>query len=207
MTQVFDARGLILSETDPLGHTVTYAYNTRGQLTQLTSKNGVTTTSSFDAKGNLTSVVDPLGNTLTSTFDAQGNRTTTTDRAGHGLSYQYDPKGRFTRYVDPSGMTTTYGYDALSRMTLRSTTPYTYNGDGALVDDGATRYTQDLASPLSQILQTTQISTTNYLYGLDRLAAVAGSTRTWYVGDALRSVCLLRTKGVIPTRIQTHNNR
>jgi RHS repeat-associated protein len=75
-------------------------------------------------------------------------------------------------------------------MTIRSTTPYTYNGDGVLVDDSTTRYTQDLAAPLTQILQTTQISTTNYLYGLDRLAAVEGSSRTWYVGDALGSVRL-----------------
>ncbi len=74
-------------------------------------------------------------------------------------------------------------------MTLRSTAPYTYNGDGALVDDGTTRYTQDLAAPLSQVLQTTQGSATaDYLYGLDRLAAQSGSAKTWYVGDALGSV-------------------
>jgi hypothetical protein len=91
-----------------------------------------------------------------------------------------------------------FSYDALGRMTIRSTTPYTYNGDGALVDDGTTRYTQDLASPLSQILQTTQISTTNYLYGLDRLAAQTGSTRTCYVGDALGSVRLTLDDGGMP---------
>jgi RHS repeat-associated protein len=85
----------------------------------------------------------------------------------------------------------TYGYDALGRMIVRGTTPYTYTGDGVLVQGGTTRYTQDLATPLSQVLQTTQGSTTtNYLYGLDRLAALAGSTRTWYVGDALGSVRL-----------------
>jgi hypothetical protein len=50
-------------------------------------------------------------------------------------------------------------------MTIRSTIPYTYNGGWALVDDGATRYTQDLAAPLSQLLQTTQGSaTTDELY-------------------------------------------
>ena len=74
-------------------------------------------------------------------------------------------------------------------MTIRSTIPYTYNGGWALVDDGATRYTQDLAAPLSQLLQTTQGSaTTDELYGLDRLAAVAGTSRTWYGADALGSV-------------------
>ena len=52
-----------------------------------------------------------------------------------------------------------------------------------------TSFTQDLAAPLSQILQTTQGgATTSYLYGLERLASVSGTTRTWYTGDALGSV-------------------
>jgi hypothetical protein len=53
-----------------------------------------------------------------------------------------------------------------------------------------TRYTQDLAAPLSQVLQT-QIGAatrTDYLYGLNRLASLNGSTKTWYVADALGSV-------------------
>ena len=51
-------------------------------------------------------------------------------------------------------ITYSYSYDALGCMTIRNTTPYTYNGDGALVQGGATRYTQDLAAPMTQILQT-----------------------------------------------------
>ncbi|HEY3231835.1 MAG TPA: hypothetical protein VGJ87_21575, partial [Roseiflexaceae bacterium] len=51
-----------------------------------------------------------------------------------------------------------------------------------------TRYTQDLAAPLSQVLQAQGSTTTKYLYGLDRLASVAGSARTWYAADALGSV-------------------
>ncbi|MDZ4721814.1 MAG: RHS repeat-associated core domain-containing protein, partial [Roseiflexaceae bacterium] len=48
-----------------------------------------------------------------------------------------------------------------------------------------TRYTQDLASPLSQILSD---GTNTYIYGMDRLYGIAGSTRTWYASDALGSV-------------------
>jgi hypothetical protein len=33
-----------------------------------------------------------------------------------------------------------------------------------------------------------QIGTTNYVYGMERLAAHTGSTRTWYGADALGSV-------------------
>jgi len=54
-----------------------------------------------------------------------------------------------------------------------------------------TRYTQDLAAPLSQVLQTTQgVATMDYLYGRERLAAAIGAAKTWYLGDALGSVRL-----------------
>ena len=94
----------------------------------------------------------------------------------------------------------TYGYDALGRMISRDTTTYTDNA--VLVDDGVTCYTQDLASPLSQVLKTTQGSaTTNYLYRLDRLAFIAGSTRTWYVGDALGSARMTLDDASLPLTV------
>jgi RHS repeat-associated protein len=114
--------------------------------------------------------------------------TQTFNEANQVDGFTYDAAGNLTD--DGSA---TYGYDTLNRLIARDTTAYGYNGDGALVvrgDATTTRYTQDLAAPLSQILQTTAISTTKYLYGLDRLAAQTGSDRTWYVGDALGSVRL-----------------
>ena len=93
--------------------------------------------------------------------------------------------------------TTAFTYDALSRM-LTTTKgseqrSYTYNGDGTLVAQTAngvqTRFTQDLVSPLSQILQTTQGTTTkHYVYGHERLYEQPGIVKTWYAGDALGSV-------------------
>jgi RHS repeat-associated protein len=79
-------------------------------------------------------------------------------------------------------------------MSARGTTTSAYNGDGTLVSQAVggvtTRYTQDLAAPLSQVLQT-QVGAstrTDYLYGLNRLASLSGSTKTWYASDALGSV-------------------
>jgi len=77
---------------------------------------------------------------------------------------------------------------------VRGSTTYTYNGDGTLVKQIAggvtTLYTQDLASPLTQILQTKigAATATDYVYGLNRLASLNGSTTTWYASDALGSV-------------------
>jgi len=61
-------------------------------------------------------------------------------------------------------------------------------------------YTQDLVAPRSQILQTNHGGTTsNYLYGLDQLAASSGSMRTWYQRDALVRL-LLATACTAPVR-------
>ncbi|MCG8352206.1 MAG: hypothetical protein MI924_30950 [Chloroflexales bacterium] len=46
-------------------------------------------------------------------------------------------------------------------------------------------YTQDLAAPLSQVLNA---GSTNAIYGMDRLLTADGSAQTWYLGDALGSV-------------------
>jgi hypothetical protein len=53
-----------------------------------------------------------------------------------------------------------------------------------------TRYTQDLAAPLSQVLQTKVGSAdrTDYIYGLNRLASLNSGVKTWYAADALGSV-------------------
>jgi RHS repeat-associated protein len=121
-----------------------------------------------------------------------GTPTTTTYNFANQITnsgYSYDNAGSLIN--DGSAA---YTYDALSRMTARGTTTYTYNGDGTLIAQAisgvTTRYTQDLASPLTQILQTKvgAATGTDYVYGLNRLASQGGSTTTWYASDALGSV-------------------
>src|SRR5512145_2872893 len=79
--------------------------------------------------------------------------------------------------------------DARNRLVQHGTTTNTYNGDGVLVaqttGSTTTRYTQDLAAPLPQILSD---GTQTYVYGHERLFAQQGSARSWYLGDALGSV-------------------
>jgi len=100
------------------------------------------------------------------------------------IGWSYDAAGNL---LDDGTTSTTW--DALNRLTVQGTTSNAYNGDGVLVGQivGSTAitYTQDLASPLSQILSD---GTNQYIYGADRLFGVASSARTWYLGDALGSV-------------------
>ena len=106
--------------------------------------------------------------------------------------WQYDAAGNLL-----ADGTTTYSYDALNRLLTTSAgseqRAYRYNGDGVLVQqtgNGVTTHlTQDLVSPLAQVLQTTvDGTTTDYVYGQEWLLKLDGLVRTWYGGDALGSV-------------------
>ena len=104
--------------------------------------------------------------------------------------YSYDLAGNL---INDGTATTAATYDALNRTTARGTTTYTYTGDGTLVSQATggvtTRYTQDLLSPLSQVLQSfTTATRTDYLYGANRLATLTSGVSTWYASDALGSV-------------------
>jgi RHS repeat-associated protein len=136
----------------------------------------------YDNVGNRTSVQVNGGTPATATYDA----------ADQCNGWTYDLAGNLT-----SDGTATFVYDALNRTTSvtmgSQTRTNTYNGDGALIKQVAngttTYYSQDLVAPLSQILQTKQGATTiSLLYGMERLASKTGTTRTWYLGDALGSV-------------------
>ncbi|MDZ4721389.1 MAG: LamG-like jellyroll fold domain-containing protein, partial [Roseiflexaceae bacterium] len=164
-----------LAQSAPLTRTITYAHDGLQRLTSAV-ESGATTNSyayGYDSAGNRTS--------------ATANNVTTTrsyNAANQVIGWTYDAAGNLTN--DGTNAST---YDALNRVTTHGTTSNAYNGDGTLVSQVVggvtTRYTQDLASPLSQILND---GTSQYVYGLDRLYGVAGSTRTWYASDALGSV-------------------
>ena len=147
----------------------------------------------YDGLQRLVGAREVPGTVYKYTFDLAGNRTEacTYNAANQVNGFSYDAVGNLL-----NDGTTMYTYDALNRLLTTSASSQTrtnsYNGDGVLTQQVAngvtTVYRQDLAAPLSQVLQTTQgANSTSYLYGLDRLAALTGSTRAWYVGDALAS--------------------
>jgi RHS repeat-associated protein len=72
----YDARGNVLTETDPNGHSTQYQYGADGNRTQLT---------------------DPEGHITRYQYDGVGNRTCMTDGNGHHTVYQYDSLNRLIR--------------------------------------------------------------------------------------------------------------
>ena len=51
-----------LTQTDPLGNSVAYAYNSLGQETQITDELGRVYENTYDSVGNLLTITDPDGN-------------------------------------------------------------------------------------------------------------------------------------------------
>ena len=153
-----------------------------------------TITYAYDGLYRLTGVQENPSTDYTYAYDLAGNRTDgnrSYNAANQVNGWQYDAAGNLT-----SDGTRSYAYDALNRLTQQGATAYGYNGDGTLVQRGTTRYTQDLISPLSEVLND---GSANYIYGMERLLAQTGVSRTWYQGDALGSVrqTLSNTGGVL----------
>gem|GEM_PF-1307846 len=167
---------LTLSGNSPIrSRTIAYAYDGLQRLIGATESGFSANVYAYD--------YDNAGNRTSATVN---NVTTSTsyNAANQVSGWTYDNVGNLT-----NDGTTTSTYDALNRLTVQGTTTNAYNGDDTLVSQTVggttTRYTQDLASPLSQILSD---GTTTSVYGMERLYGVAGSTRTWYGSDALGSV-------------------
>lgn len=167
LTAIHDHNGqvveaMLYDQYAPQGRVIhKYTYDAANNVTSVTC--GITTTSSL----RLTEVYTyTAGNLLSESRSADGVAT----------YYTYNDRQQI------SVMTTTYAYDALNRVTsylagaqMRSNH---YNGDGVLVaqtsDSTTTRYTHDLATPLSRLL--------------------GDDTSTYVYGQAQRSVVLLQTQ-------------
>ncbi len=146
----------------------------------------------------LTSASETPGTTQTYSYDLAGNRTGVWVNGTRTQQYTYNAANQVTGWsYDAAGNllsdgSQTYSYDALGRVLSVGSTTNQYNADGTLVAQTAnsvtTRSTQDLAVPLSHILND---GTQRSVYGnpAERLVAQPGSSaRTWYSTDALGSV-------------------
>jgi RHS repeat-associated protein len=186
---LIDTASMPVPSSLPATRTIAYTYDGLQRLTAAVETGATTNNYSYG--------YDAAGNRTSSTIN--GVTTTRSYNAANQVSgWTYDAAGNLTS--DGSNF---YSYDALGRVTLSTvgglSRTNAYNGDGMLVAQTSnsitTRYTQDLANPLSQILSD---GSNTYVYGLERLYGVAGSARTWYTTDALGSVrATLNDAGIV----------
>jgi len=122
----YDANGNVISTTEPLNRTTSFANDGLNRRVQ---------------------TIDAIGNTTATRYDAQGNVIATTDQLGRKATYQYDNLGRTTETIKPDPQTgqpsgssaITYdGYDLKGNLKFATTPP---SADTASQGPGDPRYT------------------------------------------------------------------
>jgi RHS repeat-associated protein len=117
----YDAYGLLASESAPAGAAglavTTYERDARGRLLSVTDPNGNTTTYEYDELDRQTAVRDALGGRSTTRYDQLGNKIREVSNRGLALDYTYDARNRLLAISRPfDGATKTFTYDASSNM-------------------------------------------------------------------------------------------
>ncbi|MGD0476938.1 MAG: hypothetical protein ABSB29_02085 [Nitrososphaerales archaeon] len=145
-TYTYDsAKGFLLSQTDPNGHTTSYQYDGLGRLTLTTypAIGGVSSTKqySYDDMNDVLTVTDENGNVVKQYYDGIGRQTkverwngssvyssetytynwlnaiaTKTTAVGNSYTYAYDSFGRQTKLTNPDTTYQTISYDDVNNV-------------------------------------------------------------------------------------------
>ena len=160
-TMAYDATtGDLLTVSDALNHTTTYAYyqtggTSNGEVLSVTDPNGNVTSYAYDSSRRVTTEIDGYGSSVATTatmiYDAAGNMLSETTGVSATASYAH-------------AVTTSYAYDALRRMTeqirgygtaQQATSVYIYDAAGDLLsvtdpNGNVTSYGYDSAGHMTQ---------------------------------------------------------
>jgi YD repeat-containing protein len=168
----YNQYGQVLTATDPLNHTTTYAYyadtsfagtdpnavgHTLGDLQSVTNAVGkVTQYTQYDKNGNLLQSVDPNGVITQYTYDAR-QRLTSVSVGGQTSSYAYWPTGLLKQATQPDGSYVAYGYDDAHRLTTISDNAgnrieYTLDNAGQRVGEAVKDPNGALARQVSRVM-------------------------------------------------------
>ncbi|MFE9335931.1 putative T7SS-secreted protein [Streptomyces sp. NPDC007063] len=107
-----DARNRPLSHTDALGRRTTFTYDEAGRLASAKRPDGTTVAVERNELGLPVTTTDPDGAVWRQEWDEHGNRVSLTDPAGHATRFTYDGQGRLTAVTDALGATTRVRCDA-----------------------------------------------------------------------------------------------
>jgi YD repeat-containing protein len=128
----YDTQGRPATVQDNAGNTASYIYDPLSRLTQVNWPGGSHRQFTYDNRDNLTLVQDESGNPWTFVYDDNGRLTTATDPLLHATGFVYDNVDRLSQVVDPLGHATLYDYDLNGRLyheTDRSGRATTYSYD------------------------------------------------------------------------------
>ena len=187
-SRIFNAQGLLSSETDARGASTSYGYDAQGNRTTATDPQGKTTTyGNFNAHGQAGQIVRSDGSVITRTLDTRGRLISRTD-TGLTTQFQYDAAGRFDRITYPDGTWKSFAYTTAGH--LASTNNHRSE---------TTMYTRDAVGKVTQAdvynASGTRVSTANR--GFDAVGRMATSTDSrGYAHRVLYDNATARPRGV-----------
>lgn len=114
-TYTTNARGQVLTATNPTGGVATFTYHADGTLATLTDSDTGVTTYAYDAYKRPTTLTHPDGTTIQIAYDDNDRITAVTDENNRKYTYEYDANGNLTKITDPADKTISYAYTAKDR--------------------------------------------------------------------------------------------
>jgi len=114
----YNARGQVLTRTNPAGGVTTFTYDPLGRPATAKDNANNTTHYSYDGLSRLIGVQWPDGNTQGYAYDNLNVMTGFTDERSKLWSRTYDQNERLSSEMDPLLESTSYGYDAADRLSL-----------------------------------------------------------------------------------------
>jgi YD repeat-containing protein len=216
-----------LSESDPLGDTVSVVRGSNNIPVTLTTANGAVWGITSDGKGNVLKVTDPQNNPIIRTYDANNDPLSMMNQGGftwacvvgvnhlpsgcqNPLSgtraYMYDSEGRLIQFTNENGIVTIYEYDDVNHtvtVTQASGTPNAYTT--IITYDPAGRVIQ-VQTPVRTDVHTWDAA--GYLLSVTQ-AVGAPEARTWtYTWDSNHKLTLSTNfRGVLTKTIYDADNR
>lgn len=134
----YDAQGRVVWQDDPLGKRSTFEYNDAQQITTMTDAAGAVQSQNYS--GNvLGTVSNPAGSSIM-VRNAALDVTSYTDAAGKSWAAQYDARGNMTKRTGPTGLVENWTYDAGNNVlsqtdTTGVVTSYGYDPAGRVVSE------------------------------------------------------------------------
>jgi RHS repeat-associated protein len=113
-TNTYDGASRVLSQKDPLGHVMKFAYEPF--QTKITNEaTGAVTFEEYNSGDLITTITHGYGTTSATTskiaYNEAGELTSVTDGNGHTTSYEYDGAGNKTKMVDAANRETKWTYN------------------------------------------------------------------------------------------------
>jgi YD repeat-containing protein len=170
----FNARGQVLTSTNPAGGITRFSYDTGGHPISTTDPAGNVTRFTYDALGHLRSLAPDDTSSRSWTYDALDHVMSATDERGKTSNFAYDANGRLTGVSDPLGEATHYAYDGLDRFTqvtdpAGNPTIFSYDpgGNMASITDGTGRATNYSYGVWGDFAGLTDATSASWTYGHD----------------------------------------